>query len=40
MTWSHVFVAGLALVCGSVLGLAGAYASLATALRAMQRFRA
>ena len=40
MTWSHVLVAGLAFVCSGVLGLAGAYASLATALRAMQRFRA
>ncbi len=39
MTWSHVIVAGLALVCSSALGLAGAYASLAAALRAMQRFR-
>jgi hypothetical protein len=40
MTWSHVFAAGLALVCSGVLGLAGAYVSLATALRAMQRYRA
>lgn len=40
MTWSHIIVAGLALVCSAVLGIAGAYASLATALRAMQRFRA
>lgn len=39
MTWLQLLAAGVVLVCSGALGLAGAYASLATALRAMQRYR-